>query len=312
MPETAVLTRGPAGEESSADEGRHHDGAGRGGRAGRRGRGERSGRAFAIVLLLIFGIGFLTPVIGVVLTSFKSNPEIAAHGLWTPSGDLTTDNYLKAWSDGNARTYLLNSFLVTVPATVISVVLGSLVGYVVAKLRPKGSGLITLFFVAGLFVPPQILLIPLFKLFNVNGLYDTLWPMIIVHGGYGISLCTLVMRNFFRSVPDELREAGLIDGAGEPRILASVILPVARPALAALATLQFTFIWNDFLYPLVFTRSDEVRTVMVGILSLQGQFSVAYGTQAAMAVLASLPTMAVFIAFQKHFIAGITSGAVKG
>ena len=164
----------------------------------------------------------------------------------------------------------------------------------------------------GLFVPPQILLIPLFKLFNVNGLYDTLWPMIIVHGGYGISLCTLVMRNFFRSVPDELREAGLIDGAGEPRILTTVILPVARPALAALATLQFTFIWNDFLYPLVFTRSDGMRTVMVGILSLQGQFSIAYGTQAAMAVLASLPTIAVFIAFQKHFIAGITTGAVKG
>ncbi|MEV5575498.1 carbohydrate ABC transporter permease [Spirillospora sp. NPDC052269] len=301
MSETAVLTRTRADEKTTAPQAP----------APRRNR-ERGGRALALSLLLVFGIAFLTPVIGVVLTSFKSNPEIAQHGLWTPSGDLTTDNYMKAWSDGNAGTYLLNSFLVTIPATAISVVLGTLVGYVVAKLRPRGSGLITLFFVAGLFVPPQVLLIPLFKLFNVNGLYDTLWPMIIVHGGYGISLCTLVMRNFFRSVPDELREAGLIDGASEPRILASVILPVARPALAALATLQFTFIWNDFLYPLVFTRSDEMRTVMVGILSLQGQFSVAYGTQAAMAVLASLPTMAVFIAFQKHFIAGITAGAVKG
>lgn len=263
-------------------------------------------------LLLLFSVVFLAPVIGVVLTSFKSDAQIAAHGLWALSGHLTTDNYMKAWNEGNAHTYLLNSVLVTIPATVISVALGTLVGYVVAKLRPRGGEALGLVFVAGLFVPPQILLIPLFKLFNGVGLYDTLWPMIIVHSGYGVSLCTLVMRNFFRGVPDELRESGLVDGANEPRILWSIVLPMTRPALAALATLQFTFIWNDFLYPLVFTRSDEVRTVMVGILSLQGQFSVAYGVQAAMAIIASLPTIAIFIVFQKHFIAGLTTGAVKG
>lgn len=272
----------------------------------------RRARLATTVLLLVFGVVCLAPCVGVLLTSFKSDAQIAAHGIWAPSGDLTTDNYMRAWSAGNAHTYLLNSLLVTVPATVISVALGTLVGYTVAKLRPRGSGVITLVFVAGLFVPPQILLIPLFKAFSSTGLYDTLWPMFIVHSGYGISLCTLVMRNFFRRVPDELREAGLVDGSSEPRILWSIVLPMARPALAAVATLQFTFIWNDFLYPLVFTRSDSMHTVMVGILALQGPFSVAYGVQASMAVMASLPTVAVFIAFQKHFIAGLTAGAVKG
>lgn len=293
MAEATLITRGGAVRDEMLDTGRRS-------------------RLVTTALLLLFSVAFLAPCVGVLLTSFKSDAEIAAHGLWAPSGSLTTDNYLQAWTSGNARTYLWNSLLVAIPATVLSVALGTLVGYVVAKLRPRGANAIALVFVAGLFVPPQILLIPLFRVFSTTGLYDTLWPMIIVHSGYGISLCTLVMRNFFHGVPDELREAGVVDCASEPRILWSIVLPIARPALAALATLQFTFIWNDFLYPLVFTRSDDVHTVMVGILSLKGQFSIAYGVQAAMAVLASLPTVAVFIAFQRHFIAGLTAGAVKG
>ncbi|MEV4395473.1 carbohydrate ABC transporter permease [Nonomuraea sp. NPDC049607] len=262
--------------------------------------------------LLGFAVVFLVPCLGVLYTSLKSDADIAANGLWAPSGSLSLDNYLQAFSVGGTGRYLLNSVLVTVPATAVSVALGTLAGYAIAALRPRFGELIGFFLLAGLFVPPQILLIPLFQGFNATGLYDTLWPMIVVHSGYGISLCTLVMRNFFRSLPMELRAAGLVDGASEPRILASIVLPMTRPALAALATLQFTFIWNDFLYPLVFTRSDTLRTVMVGILQQQGQFSIAYGVQAAMAVLASLPTVAIFIAFQKHFIAGLTAGAVKG
>ncbi|WP_433220689.1 carbohydrate ABC transporter permease [Microtetraspora malaysiensis] len=273
---------------------------------------ERSSKAPLVAALLGFAVLFLVPCLGVLYTSLKSDADIAANGLWAPSGNLTLDNYLQAFTVGSTGRYLLNSVLVTVPATAISVALGTLAGYTIAVLRPRGGELIGFFLLAGLFVPPQILLIPLFQGFNATGLYDTLWPMIIVHSGYGISLCTLVMRNFFRSLPMELRAAGLVDGASEPRILASIVLPMTRPALAALATLQFTFIWNDFLYPLVFTRSDTMRTVMVGILQQQGQFSVAYGVQAAMAVLASLPTVAIFIAFQKHFIAGLTAGAVKG
>jgi multiple sugar transport system permease protein len=275
-------------------------------------RPRRASRAPLAAALAAFAVLFLVPCLGVLYTSLKTDAEIAANGLWAPSGDLTLDNYLQALTAGGTGRYLLNSLLVTIPATAISVALGTLAGYAIAVLRPRAGEFIGFCLLAGLFVPPQILLIPLFAGFNAAGLYDTLFPMIIVHSGYGISLCTLVMRNFFRSLPMELRAAGLVDGAGEPRILASIVLPMSRPALAALATLQFTFIWNDFLYPLVFTRSDTMRTVMVGILQQQGQYSIAYGVQAAMAVLASLPTVAIFIAFQKHFIAGLTAGAVKG
>ena len=267
--------------------------------------------SYTLVMLLI-GVFFLIPAIGVFLTSFRTDTEISLHGIWAISGNVTLDNYLGIWHSESVRIYMRNSFLVARPATAISVALGTLVGYVLAKLRPKGSNFLTLFFVSGLFIPPQILLIPLFQLFNKIHLYDTLWPMIIVHSGYGLSLCSLVMKNFFKNVPDELIEAAIVDGASEPGVLARIVLPLSRPALGALGTLQFTFIWNDFLYPLILARSETAQTVMVGILNMAGQYSTAYGAQAALSIVASLPTIFVFLVFQKQFIAGLTTGAVKG
>ncbi len=163
-----------------------------------------------------------------------------------------------------------------------------------------------------MFFPPQIVLIPLFRMANAVGIYDTLWPMIIVHIAFGIPICTLVMRNFFATVPTAIKEAAIIDGANEPQILLKVMLPISLPSLAVLATLQFTWIWNDFLWPIVFTRSESARTVMVGLSSLKGQYSVAYGVQGAMAVMISIPTLLIFIFFQRYFIRGLTLGSVKG
>ena len=265
-----------------------------------------------VIALAVFTLGYLAPVIGVLYTSIRTDTDIAREGLWALSSDLSVRNYLEVWFAGNARRYLWNTVLVTVPATAFSITLGSLCGYVFAKLRPSGSELLYVIVVAGLFIPPQILLIPLFRMFNTSGIYDTLWPMIIVHTAYGMSVCTLVMRNFFSHVPDELRESAIVDGAAEPIVLWRIMLPLSRPSLAALATLQFTWIWNDFLYPLVFTRSDNMRTVMVGVLALQGQYSVAYGAQAAMSVMASIPTLLVFLIFQRQFIHGLAAGAIKG
>lgn len=277
----------------------------------RRNRDATQHRVLTITLLLA-AVLFIVPALGALFTSLRTEASIANDGVWAFSLDLTLNNYLHLWEKSGLSRYLLNSFLVTVPATIISVALGILSGYSLAKFKPRGSRFITLLLVSGLFIPPQILLLPLFRAFSQLGLYDTLWPMIIVHAGYGVSLCTLLMKNFFTSVPDELREAAIVDGASEPRVLMSIVLPVARPAIAALATLQFTFIWNDFLYPLIFTRSDEMKTVMVGLMSLQGPFASAYGLQAALAVCASIPTLIIFIVFQKQFTAGLTSGAVKG
>ena len=185
-------------------------------------------------------------------------------------------------------------------------------GYVFSKLPFKGSELLFIFVLAGMFFPPQIVLIPLFKFYNSVKLYDTLWPMIITHAAFGLPICTLIMRNFFSSIPMAIREAAIMDGANELDVLVRIMLPVSLPALAVLATLQFTWIWNDFLFPIIFTKSDSMRTIMVGLISMRGQYSIAYGAQGAMAVIASIPTLIIFIFFQRYFIKGMTMGAVKG
>ncbi len=278
--------------------------------AGRRGRVLR--RRAGMVLIVVFVALYLVPVAGVVSTSLKTNAEIAQRGIWALTGQLTLANYIDVWSKANTVRYLINSFQVAIPAVGVSIAGGTLIGYALAKFRPRGGTLIQLVVVSGLFVPPQVLLVPLFTLFRTFDLLNTLWPMILIHSAVGFSVCTLVMRNFFEQIPDSLRYAALIDGASEGEVFWRVMLPLARPALAALATLQFTFIWNDFLYPLVFTSArDDVATIMLGLLNVKGQFTVAYGTQASLAVIASIPTVAIFFVFQKHFVRGLLSGALK-
>ncbi len=257
---------------------------------------------------------FMTPVYGAIVTAFKSQAEVSAGGYWTIPTNFASDNFARVMDpeDGNLGLYLQNSLLLTIPASIFSIALGTLAGYGLGKYKFKGDGLLFILIVAGMFLPPQIALIPVFRLMNDIGLYDTLWAVIIIHTAFGIPICTLVMRNFFQVVPNALREAALIDGANEYSIFFRIMLPLTLPALAVLATLQFTWIWNDFLWPFILTQRAESRTVMVGILNLTGQYTVDWGGQAAASLIGSLPTLFIFVFFQRYFIRGLTLGAVKG
>jgi ABC-type glycerol-3-phosphate transport system permease component len=261
-----------------------------------------------IVALLVV---YSAPVIGVILTSLQSNAEISLNGVWHLPQQPSLANFVEVLTNSPAGRYLLNTVLVTVPATALSVSGGLLLGYVFSQFRFPAAELLFLVVIAGMFFPPQAVLIPLFELFNAIGLYDTIYPLIIVHVAFGLPICTLLMRNFLTALPSGLREAAIVDGAGEWAVLGRVILPLSLPAIAVLSTLQFTWIWNDFLWPLILTRSDEARTIMAGIVSLKGQYNVAWSAQAASAILASIPTVAIFIVFQRYFIRGLTLGAVK-
>ncbi|MCZ8545798.1 carbohydrate ABC transporter permease [Mesorhizobium qingshengii] len=269
-------------------------------------------QAAIFVCLAVLALLFLAPTIGVLLSSLKTTEDIALGKLWSFPTSLYLDNFRTVLADPAIHTYFLNTLLIAVPATAGSIVLGILSGYVFAKLPFRGSDVLFLAIVAGMFFPPQVILIPLFRLFNGLGLLDTLWPMIFVHIAMGIPICTLMMRNFFATVPAALREAAIIEGASEWQVLTKVALPLSLPALAVLSTLQFTWIWNDFLWPLIFTQSDDKRTIMLGLVFLQGQYSVAWGIQGALSLIASLPTLIVFLFFQRYFIKGMTMGAVKG
>lgn len=265
-----------------------------------------------LAVLAILAVAFLAPTVGVLLSSLKSTRDIALGNLWSLPQGLYLDNYIEVLTNPAVHTYLVNTLFVAVPATIGSIALGILAGYVFAKLPFRGSNLLFLVLVSGMFFPPQVILIPLFRLFNAMGLIDTLWPVIIVHIGLGIPICTLLMRNFFATVPTALREAAILEGASEWQVLTRVALPISLPALAVLVTLQFTWIWNDFLWPLIFTQSDNKRTIMLGLVSLKGQYSVAWGVQGALSLIATLPTLVVFLFFQRYFIKGMTMGAVKG
>lgn len=268
-----------------------------------------------IVLYLgvsILAVLFLVPVYGVLVTAFKTIEDVSTGGYWNLPPHPTLINFDEVWNRGKIWLYLWNSFLVTVPASIFSIALGTLAGYGLSKFHFRGADALFVFLVAGMFLPPQIALIPIFRLMNQIGLYDTLWAVVVVHTAFGIPICTLVMRNFFYTVPQALREAALIDGANEYRIFFIIMLPLTLPALAVLATLQFTWIWNDFLWPFILTQHEGSRTVMVGIMSLTGQYTVDWGGQAAASLIASLPTLFIFVFFQRYFIRGLTLGAVKG
>ncbi len=269
-------------------------------------------RPAILAMLVVLAALFLAPTVGVLLSSVKTTRDISMGELWSLPSSLYLGNFAEVLGNPSVHRYFLNTVLVTLPATAGSITLGVLAGYVFAKLPFRGSNALFLVIVAGMFFPPQVILVPLFRLFNGLGLIDTLWPVIIVHIALGIPICTLLMRNFFATVPNALREAAIMEGASEWQVLTRVVLPLSLPALAVLATLQFTWIWNDFLWPLIFTQSDDKRTIMIGIVNLRGQYSVAWGVQGALSLVASLPTLIVFLFFQRFFIKGMTMGAVKG
>jgi ABC-type glycerol-3-phosphate transport system permease component len=268
--------------------------------------------ATIFTVLSVLALLFMLPTVGVLLSSVKTTREISMGDLWSWPASLYLGNFVEVLSNPSVHTYFTNTLLVTLPATATSITLGALAGYVFAKLPFRGSNTLFLIIVAGMFFPPQVILVPLFRMFNGLGLIDTLYPVIIVHSALGIPICALMMRNFFATVPNALREAAIMEGANEWQVLTQVILPLSLPALAVLATLQFTWIWNDFLWPLIFTQSDDKRTIMIGIVNLKGQYSVAWGVQGALSLVASLPTLLVFLFFQRFFIKGMTMGAVKG
>lgn len=269
---------------------------------------ERAAIHLAIVAALVV---YCAPLVGVLLTAFQTNAEISARGVWHLPAAPTLASFAEIFSHSGTARYLLNSVLVTIPATILSVSCGLLLGYVFSQAEFRGRGALFAIVIAGMFFPPQAVLIPLFQLFNAIGLYDTLIPLVLVHVAFGIPICTLLMRNFLAALPTGLREAAIVDGAGEWSVLGRVVLPLSLPAIAVLATLQFTWVWNDFLWPLILTRSDSARTIMAGIVSLKGQYNTVWSAQAAMAVVASLPTLAIFLVFQRYFIKGLTLGSVK-
>lgn len=258
-------------------------------------------------------IMWLLPLIAVMMTSARSVADINMGNYWgIPEQWMILENYTQVFTSTPMARYLLNSIMITVPAVIGAVAISTLAGYALAKFKFRGNVLLFATFIGGNFVPFQILMIPVRDLTISMGLYDTATGLILFHVAFQAGFCTLFMRNFIVGLPDELIEAARVEGVSEWKIFWHVVLPLVRPAIAALSVLIFTFIWNDYFWALVLVQSDEVRPVTAGISALMGQWLASWQLISAGSIVAALPPVILFFAMQKHFIAGLTLGATKG
>lgn len=256
---------------------------------------------------------WLVPLLAVLVTSVRSSDELLTGDYWGwPKRFALVENYGAALTQTPMLHYFWNSCLITLPAVAISIFLASMAGHALANYQFRGNAVLLGLFVAGNFVPIQILMIPVRELMAGLGLYNTVWALIIFHAAFQTGFCTLFLRNFIRELPYELIEAARIEGASEWAIYWRVVLPLVRPALAALAILVFTFVWNDYFWALCLTQGDDAAPITVGVAALKGQWTTAWNLVSAGSVLAALPSIAMFFAMQKHFVAGLTFGATKG
>lgn len=269
-------------------------------------------RAYKIVLPLAL-IAWLLPLIGVAVTSIRPASDLASGNYFgMPSGFAFWENYSTVFKNSNIGYYILNSFRVTIPTVIGAVGLSCLTGYALAVYKFRGNLAVFFMFVAGNFVPFQILAIPVRDLTLHMGLYNTMTGLVLFHIAFQTGFCTLFMRNFMKALPFALIESARVEGVSEFRIFWHIVLPLVRPAMAALAVLIFTFIWNDYFWATVMAQSADVRPVTAGMSELKGQYKVAWELISAAAIVAALPPVAMFFLMQKHFIAGLTLGATKG
>ena len=254
---------------------------------------------------------WLVPIAVVLITSTRSFDDIAAHGLGSLPHSFTLGGFREAWVNGGQKQALINSLLVTVPTVLLSLLLASMAAFALSRYDLPGRRALLLLMLSGNLLPPQILLIPVSKLSEKLGVFDSLYALIGVQVGFGVGFYVFVLYGFMRAIPPEIQQAAVIDGAGPWQIYSRIILPLARPALAALTALSFTWIFNDLLWAITVLRTDSKMPITASLLGLQGQFVSQWNVIAAGSVIAAAPTVLVFLRFQRHFVAGLNLGAVK-
>jgi len=273
-------------------------------------------RATAIKMLafypffLLISVVILYPLVWMVYSSFKPNADIFADVFALPRS-LYLGNYQTVFAEGMMGTYFKNSLFISIASVAGLMAFSSLAAYAFAAFEFRGKNLLFVLFLLGLMVPPNALIISGFKLMSILRLLDTYWALIFTYFGW-TSFGILVLRNFFQSVPREIRDAARVDGAGHWEMFTRIMLPLARPSLATIAIFNFMWVWNEFIYPLVYTQSNDKYTVPLGVLFLNSQYNIEWGLQMTGLTVATLVPLLVYLVFQRQFVRGIMSGALKG
>jgi raffinose/stachyose/melibiose transport system permease protein len=264
------------------------------------------------IALVIFALIWIAPFVFIVFTSLKTNSEVMSTGAFTPPSALATENYGVAWNRGNFGRTFFNSALVAVIKVPLGLAIAATAAYALARMRNRWNKALLLFIVFGTMIPFQVMLAPLFTLVNELGLINTYIGLILPYLAFGVPYQVFILHSFFRGVPKELSEAALIDGAGHFTTFRRIFLPITLPILAALFILDFVATWNEFAMALVIMQDAEMWTLPLGLMSFQGQFSNEYGQLNAAIVITVFPAVLVYLIFQRYFVSGLASGAVKG
>ena len=265
-------------------------------------------RTFLPIALFIW----LLPLLAVFVTSLRGSKDINNGNVFGwPSEFKLVENYTAIFTQTEAIKYFMNSFLITLPSVGISIALACLAGYALAVYRFRLALPLFFVFVAGNFVPFQILMVPVRDMSVQTGLYNTISGQFLFHAAFQTGFCTLFMRNFIKALPFDLIENARVEGVAEWQIFWYIIIPLVRPAIAALAVLIFTFVWNDFFWANVLSQGEQVKPITAGVRALNGQFISNWHLVSAASLLAAVPPVVMFFFMQKHFIAGLTLGSVK-
>ncbi|WP_439710210.1 carbohydrate ABC transporter permease [Demequina lignilytica] len=268
------------------------------------------GRTVKYLVLFFFLVLVLIPVYVLLVTSFKGSGDATAARAWALPSEWVLDNWSEAWT--TLAPAIGRSLMMVVPASIISAILGSMNGFVLSRWRFKGADIVFTVILFGMFIPYQAVMIPLLQLVLGIGLPSGVPTLIILHVIYGIPITTLIFRNYYQSIPTEMVEAGRVDGAGMLRTYWSIVLPLSIPSFVVVLIWQFTSAWNDFLFAVFFSSAQNGPVTLALNNLANGSILANYGASMAGAILASAPTLIVYILLGKYFIGGLMSGSVKG
>jgi multiple sugar transport system permease protein len=281
----------------------------------------RNRGVIATVITAVLALLWLFPLFWAVLNSFREYEYTQANG-YLSFGGWTTANYEQAWSQGNFGLHLRNSLIVTIPAVLITLWLSSMVAFVLARFSFRFNLAMLGVFLAANLLPPQALLIPVFRMFrevslptfmsDSGSLLNSFWALILVNTAFQMGFCVFVLSNYMKTLPHEIYESAELDGAGVWRQYWQLTMPLVRPALAALATLQFTWVYNEFFWATVLIQRGDKLPITSALNNLRGQFFTDTNLVAAGSVIVALPVLVVFFALQKQFVSGLTLGSTKG
>ncbi|GAA3876597.1 carbohydrate ABC transporter permease [Celeribacter arenosi] len=264
------------------------------------------------ISLVLVAIIWLAPVAFITFTAMKSESEVFSSAAFALPSKIEWNNFALAWAKGNFNSTFLNSSVITLIKVPLGLVISAMAAYALAQIRFGWNKVLLIFLLFGAMIPFQVMLAPLFTLVNSLSLIDTYPGIILPYLAFGVPYQVFILHGFFKAIPKELTEAALIDGASHFVIFRRIFLPVCLPVLAALLILDFVATWNEFAMALVLLQDKSMWTLPLGLMSFQSQFSNNYSQLNAAIVMTVLPATLVYLIFQRYFVSGLTSGAVKG